>query len=689
MKRLLLVLLFAGLIRAQNLNLVARALWGPSEAVAKSGDTLYIGGGASVLIVDVSDSGNPQVINWFYTPDMVKDLKYRNGYLYIANNYTGFSIADVHDVMNPTILSTVTNTQPWRVLGIWVEDSLVYVAAREYGLAIYNAADPSSPQFLGLFNSGVSAVIDVVTQGNLAFITDYDNGIKILDITDPANPTLVSSWTLGSSYAYGIWVEDTLAYVAYGGNGLVILNIADPANPVYISSYDPGSYAWDVKKIGNYCVVSHWSRGIYIYDVSDPMTPTVLGFYDTNGTASRFEVDDSRIYLGDRTRGFKIFNWSDPGAILLESVIQTGNWIWGMGKNGNYLYTVGAWSPIFVLDIGDITSPRFVNAIDVAPNFAWNACAANGKLYLAAANAGIWIYDLADPENPSLISTVTTSYNVYDILVEDTVAYVAGASDGLYILNVANPSNVQTISHIPTSNVAFKLFKQDTLIFVADRSGGVRIINVANPVNPVEIGAMNPGGKAYGIYVMDTIAFVGAWNAGVAIYNIADPAHPSLLSQIVVPGNVRDVAAGGHYLFVGAEEGGLLVYDVSDPSNPVEIDSYDTADWVWKLLLLEDYIIADDRGDGLYIFHFPFTSVEERKIADGLSVNPGINTLEITGVEPGNIHVRLYSVDGRKVLDKDIQVREAGRIRVTLNTLKSGIYYYRVGRRTGKVVILR
>ena len=76
-------------------ELVGRWPYGPSFAVAVSGDFAYFGSGTMMMVADVSDSSAPAVVGGVALPDLPQFITVDGGYAYVADWSAGLRVINV------------------------------------------------------------------------------------------------------------------------------------------------------------------------------------------------------------------------------------------------------------------------------------------------------------------------------------------------------------------------------------------------------------------------------------------------------------------------------------------------------------------------------------------------------------------------------------------------------------------
>ncbi|MFQ6043601.1 MAG: carboxypeptidase regulatory-like domain-containing protein, partial [Candidatus Poribacteria bacterium] len=114
--------------------------------------------------------------------------------------------------------------------GVYVQDSLAYVADHDSGLRIIDVSSPSSPKEVGFYDTPYAE--GVYVQDSLAYVADWESGLRIIDVSSPSSPKEVGFYD--TPYAEGVYVQDSLAYVADDLGGLIILRYTggEPAGAI-------------------------------------------------------------------------------------------------------------------------------------------------------------------------------------------------------------------------------------------------------------------------------------------------------------------------------------------------------------------------------------------------------------------------------------------------------------------------
>ena len=315
-------------------------------------------------------------------------------------------------------------------------------------------------------------------------------------------------------------VENGFAYIGHmrAPHGTSIVDVRDPKNPKVVASFEmpPGSHSHKVRVANDLMIINQednhnddrdvpagWKGGFVVYDVSNPSKPRGLSrwFVDGGRGVHRYDFDGRYLYMSATQAGYignivMIMDLQDP-----EKPTEVGRWwmpgqwtaggetpTWEKSANrchhplrmGNRLYT-GYWMGGFaILDIDDMSKPKFVSGLDWSPPFVCPTHTAlpipfdiMGRRYLVVADedvfrkeedpaAFMWVVDITNEKTPVVVSSFQ----------------VQGLAGRQWPKNTGchQPCEKVTGTEIP-----FAWFAQ-----------GLRVIDIANPQAPKEVAWYKP-----------------------------------------------------------------------------------------------------------------------------------------------------------------------------------------------------
>ncbi len=308
-------------------------------------------------------------------------------------------------------------------------------------------------------------------------------------------------------------VKNNIAYIGNmaAPDGTVIVDVSDPKNPKELARLGMmlGTHSHKVRVANNLMVINRernpyqlgapdsYNGGLGIYDVSTPGKPKLITEWQTHGMGvHRFDFDGRYVYFSPTVKGYlgnimMILDLADP-----TKPVEVGRWWmpgqWTEGgekpswkgtqhrchhplRMGNRLYTSYWHGGFVILDIDDMSKPKFVSGLDWSPPFAHPTHTAlpipfpvRGRKLMLVADEDVaklfdappsflWVLDITDETKPIPLS----SFQIDD---------PDGAPQEDYT-GCHQPCEIVTSTEIPTAWFA----------------KGLRIIDIANPHAPREV----------------------------------------------------------------------------------------------------------------------------------------------------------------------------------------------------------
>jgi len=264
----------------------------------------YFGG---LLIIDVSDSENPDEVGSFETQDRAYGVCIADNCAYVADGNRGIQVVDVSDPNDPNHLDAVDT--PGTALRASVADDYLYVADMNGGLRIIDISDPENLEEVGDYDvHGTPYDVEVVADN--AYVASQGAGLQIIDVSNAEDPNRVGGINNPPNTANSVVVIDDYAYVADGNRGLYIIHISDQENPELVGTFNTPGSAFGVFVSDDYVYMADGASGIRVIDVIDPEEPEEVGFYDTQGYTRSVFVNGNIAYVADGGEGLRILDVS-------------------------------------------------------------------------------------------------------------------------------------------------------------------------------------------------------------------------------------------------------------------------------------------------------------------------------------------------------------------------------------------
>ncbi|PWB69825.1 MAG: hypothetical protein C3F15_14360 [Holophagae bacterium] len=594
---------FAPGLSADWPQLVGRWPYGPTYAVAVSGNYAYFGSGAAMMIADVSLPSAPQVVGEVALQGVAKGITAVGNYAYLAADDAGLLVIDVGAPSAPVEVGSVD--PGGNASAVAVSNGYAYVVDGETWdspLRVIDISTPSAPMEAG-FLATPTKDFDVAVAGGYAFVASHEGGLRVIDVSAPSMPVEVAFLGM-PGVAVGIAVSGTYAYVAAADAGLRIVDVSIPSAPVEVGIAP--SYAFDVAVLGGYAYVVG-GDGLRVIDVSTPSAPVELGWVATpSRSADEVAVSGDHAYVADSIEGLRVIEVSSPSAPVAVGFADVpGCGAYELAVAGDYAYAAffGWNSGLQVVDASNPTAPVRVGLVHTPS--AGDIAVEDGYAYLAVLDSGIRVIDLRTPSAPVVVGAHDTPGWASGAAVADGYAYVADWYV-LRVIDVRTPSAPVEVAHLDTPDGLTGISVSGGYAYVADRGSILRVIDIGTPSAPVEIGSVDTRGAGWNPEVSGRYACVVGGDSRLWLINVSTPSAPIEAGVVSVPSTEAQgaggVAVSGRYVYVADGYGDLRLIDVSTPSAPVEVGFIDTPGVAWDVAITNGYVFVALGDAGLAVF---------------------------------------------------------------------------------------
>ncbi len=565
----LVLMLTAGTARAEAPRTRTSNTQEKSYAVAVHRNTVYLGKGRNVVVLDVSESASPREVGRIRLPGLVRDINVDRDRLYVAASMSGMRIINVSDPAKPGEMGSVQFEG--RADGLDHRRDHVFVAARTAGLQIVDVSGPSEPEVVGSFKTEEQAA-DVAVSEKLAHVASTFGGHRIIDITDLTTPKEIGSAKRGSydfGFSWGIAQDGRFVYVANVEIGIRRVNVSGvdrsstnnkaPTQKLIQDVYRPA----DVTVAGDYTYLADQEGGLRIYFSKRKKKKHFfeVGGAKLAGRAMDVAVAGNRAYVAVREAGLRIVNVSDP----FEPTV-TGTWD----------------SDVFAVDI----------------------TASSKHIYVADRDNRLWIGDLSRPGSPERTGVYYIP-GIEQVVYSDSHVFAAAGPEGVHIIDVSDPSRPEKKARLKTTHEAIGATVRNGLLVVSEKEEGVELFDVSDPGNPEKIGAWdtdasgnfynNPAAVSNAV-ITDDRAYL-LYNDGIRVLKLSEPGSPEMIGFLPMKQRPRRATVRGNTMYVACDDG-FRVLNVRKPEDPSITGFYDTSGIVTDVDISEDtaYITEFDHG---------------------------------------------------------------------------------------------
>ena len=709
-----------------SLNVSYEGSWGFGQSFSISSDTsgniVFIGSGAGVIILDVTNPAAPVKLSEISARGLVDAICYDEAAqrLYLCAYFAGFEIWDVSDLTAPVKLGGgVTNGLPRG--GIFSNGNYVYVVTVADGVQVFDVSSPSAPVNTGNCPLSTSNFAwNSAKQGDLIFAALGNGGLKVVDVSDPSDPHVEGTY---SSVVTGVFVADDYAYVASYNFGLRILDISNLSAITQVGSCAITGYPSRVQVIGDYAYIGNATTnpggGINVVNISTPSDPQLITTYD--GYADFITAHGSVLAYTGSNFPCTILDLTDPAAPTLASSYTLPVMTIDVEVNGNYAYTGNNGFRVF--DITDQARPVQVGYD--ATDGAIVRLAGDKAVYIResmSANNPVMIMDVSDPALPGFVGQYMSPVMTNDLEVRDHYAFVACWWDGLRVVDFQDPGTPVLVAHkmgwfqnaVPGVDFCYVqaldidgnyIYLMDYGPFSGEDTRGLYILDITDPENPVFVSRFTDftsGG--YDIDAVGNFVYVADMYGGLEVIDVTDKLAPVARGYVSLPDVANSVKVSENQAFVAAYiNGGVQAVDVTDPDSPV-VDGYYAPSGCFALgvnVQGNDIFLADGAG-GFQIYSTTLiTGIDEKEnpseASSFASPNPFADRviISVQAQEDANHGLFIFDVSGRQVATLSPERESSGSVvfewdgKTDAGTeAKPGLYYYRTGSgaASGKVV---
>ena len=522
-----------------NIRLVKRLLFKSTiGSFAIKGRYLFINTDDSLFVYDISNIDNPVIeasLNISWTTFYGK-LKIQGNYLLLINRYRGIRLVNISDPLNPTIVSTITESGSYYDAAIY--NNYLYVAKGQQGIWLYDINNPSAPVY-------ITTITDSSNRFEVVYIRDTilfsgDSRIYLINISNPGNPSIISSVGIHyGRYASGFATLNNYLFVSLRYNAsFQVYDITNPLNISYLTEAgsepgDAGVFASD------HFVFIGGHEGFFVYDVSDPTNPVLLSrFLSTPVAGERIFLDGNMVYLVDWNDGLRILSFSDPR------------------------------KPVEVGFYKDFSTMKFGVAKD---SFAY-------VYYTGYTSAGLKVIDARVPESPILVRTLNV-YGIRDMKIKDSLLFVLRRND-LKIYSISERENPVQIGVLDGLDDPMGICLHGSYAYITNTQS-ILIVDIQNPANPQVVAEFDTTGftptmiRIEGNYLFALGFSNYTGNFTLYVVDISNPTSPVLISYLsgTLQSQISAFAVNGPLVYIFSEPSAIfsrgVIVDVSDPQNPV------------------------------------------------------------------------------------------------------------------------
>jgi hypothetical protein len=554
------------------------------------GDLVFALAGGLVTI-DVSDPSAPRQVGFLAVGEDdptygwigPKRLAIEGGTAYLVGSAYGWGRPHIVDIRDPRAPRLLARVEIYSANGIAVSNGYAYISSECVmadcaALAVVDVRDGGAPAIVGSYGQSISASAVTVSGARVFLSADDDCALEVLDVRDPARPARLGCIhvTTGDRAADIFVRGDTVFVLARTGPlWTVVLNADGQGGRLGMVSLelDGESLAVD----GDRALVAAGPFGLTAVDVSNPLLPKAGHREMTAGGIADVAIAGDHLYLAGAYTGVFAVDASDPARMRETGRALLGEGVGRIVHVGAHLYTLDAngqsSSRVRVVDVTDPDRPKAVT-VGVYLRSAWDIAGTADRLCLID-GTGLAVFSTSpDPLQPRLVGSLPAG-----------VAYVATAGTRAYL--VTDDGNDLPVVDVSAESGAPRI---ERVIHLGDDGAWPSSIGTSGDIGFVTF-ADDPEGRA-GVIVASGL--LGAGEAAVGLWPARD-AYP-----VAATGS-------GRWAFVSTADGFRLL-DVIVPAYPAEVGHVDVpgSPFLGAGIRLDDegHLLVTRGEAGLYVYAF-------------------------------------------------------------------------------------
>ncbi|NLI55343.1 MAG: hypothetical protein GX417_13670 [Clostridiales bacterium] len=577
---------------------------GVTKALCLEGDTLYVGSGLHVMVLDVSDPEAAVVLGTSpLLPQFVESIESdAAGHLFVCCGDGGLAILDVSQPAAPAVLS-VLDTRGYTE-GVALYGDYAVLADGPQGVQIADVTDLTKPALVSEAYP-LAYVYDVAIQGNTAYAAGGGSGLFTIDLSDPKQPAEARMVSLDGCQ-YDALIAEGRLYLAGAWGGVSAFDIGEPLAPKLISSTKTSGWAMALSDADHNLLVLDGADGAMLYGIAG-VRPALMSTFTLFGFVGAGAINGKTAFLLDEEFGLVAVDYSNKSSPALLSRWMPLTEARRVSVDGTTAYVAGGLSGMHVIDLSDRSNPRDAFWHNSDGGYVNNILVEGDKAYLSThidTREPLAIFDVSNPLSPKELGSVPNDEVVFNsafrsFALGDEAAYIAGehaaltvdirdaahpkvtsridldiepnsgAARGdlfvtgprLQVFDVSDPQNIQFLSSMDNNSSGEAVAFLDDATVLCAGEPGIWVVDLTDPANPQKIGELALSGSPMGITLDGDTAYICTLGNGIRIVDFSNRANPALLETIETLGDANACCIDGTRLIVADSVAGLTIYE--------------------------------------------------------------------------------------------------------------------------------
>ena len=238
---------------------------------AISNNTAYLGtSGGNIRVLDISETNSLPLLG--YVEGLgAEDIAVSDNIGYVARGEEGFSLIDVSDLENISIINTY-DLENFQANSIVSQDDLLFILEEDVGLHIFDATDHSNLISLSTVNLNVTSYDDVAVWNDYVYVAMGENAgeLRVIDVSESTRPREVTRIKYPEFFT-SIAANDSYIYVVTSWDLITVFDVQNPDSPRQISVHDSENFLNDIHlEDGVLYLALRYGGGIAVVELEAP-----------------------------------------------------------------------------------------------------------------------------------------------------------------------------------------------------------------------------------------------------------------------------------------------------------------------------------------------------------------------------------------------------------------------------------
>jgi len=584
-----------GTERSLELSSIGFLPGGTVQAIAVQADTVFVGVGDSLVVLDMTAPQDPRPIASLRLPARITDIQIHQHHAFVTlyDSWNGIYIIDVSDLPRLTVTGMY---QTEKIQDLVLNGDFLF-------LTQFSLSDDSVKNEIQIYDiSNLPAILRVSTyeigtdedtslgqmasNGKYLFVDVFHflpqpRQLQILDISAPTQPKRFSSYALadGATIHQIEIVNDHallsthLDYEVIELDDLkpevVVLDVANPANPIQIASYQ----GWDSIVSQDYVFIPTPEGSWQVLDIADDYAIQQLGPSDVHiptNSLGKTAFIENILLLTSWDAGLRIIDATNPNTLAEIGVYHTLGSTKGIEVIDETTLVNTNANGFQVVDFTQSDKISVLSRIDIP---GWDIVLIDQFAYVTTWDEGVFVIDISDPMHANIVSNQTVpKWGHYVAADKNNHIYLVSGWE-MWVLDVSDPVNLREAGYYsepvdenstvyPPTDVHFSdIAILGGYAYLTTDGHGLHIFDISEPENPVKVGVQEDPESYYRIAAGDELLYAVSRTQELFALNVVEPISPAVEERLPITSYYTDeLYAVGNKVYLPVRSGGIEIY---------------------------------------------------------------------------------------------------------------------------------